>query len=552
MKDGNLNKLSGIYTIGTVTSKITIQGPIKKDTSSFLFSARGFLWGFLYQPLTRVFFKNMSIGYNFYDINAKYNRKINENNRIYFSFYSGDDNLVFRIKDEIINSPEKAAYTLRWGNILAAVRWNKIYSPKLFSNLTLAYTRYRYVSDFKYSDTNLNESMTNKYKTGINDLSLKYEFDYFLSDNYNIKTGADFILHSFNPGITQYVYRVKGNTINDTIIGNQTIHALENSFYFENNIQVGKKLNLNIGFRVSDYYTKQNNFFSFQPRILSRFSITDKFSVKVSYTEMQQNVHLLTSSTVSMPVEIWVPATEIAKPSGAKQFAVGSYKSMFNNELEFSIETYYKITKNLIAYKEGVSYQGTSQNWQQKIETNGKGISYGIELLLQKKTGKLTGWIGYTYSKTNRQFDNINNGNPYPFKYDRTHDLSIVCAYKINNNIDFSLAWVFGTGYPFTLPRGKYPIINDNDYNRFDFNSEVYIWEARNSRRMRSFHHLDLGINFRKGKKRGIRIWTVSIYNVYNRQNPYFYYIDNQNNDYKLYQQSLFPVIPSISYSFKY
>ncbi len=563
MKDGNINKLSVNYTIGTLISGVTVQAPLKKDTSSFLISARGFFWGFLYQPISRILLKDVSVGYNFYDVNAKFNRKINKNNRIYFSFYTGDDNLAFRIKDKIFNSPEKGSYTLRWGNFLSAVRWNKIYSPKLFSNLTLAYTRYRYVSAFKHTVSDTRELMTDKYKTGINDLSLKYEFDYFVSGNYDIKTGIDFISHSFNPGVTQFLYQIKDSTVSDFEVGNKSVRAYEGSFYLENKIKIADFIDLNVGVRIADYFAEKNHFFSVEPRILCGVSITDKSAVKLSYTEMQQNVHLLTSSTVSMPVEIWVPATKIAKPADAQQFAVGFFKSMIDSKLELSVEAYYKRTKNLIAYKEGISYQGTSQNWQQKIETDGKGISYGIELLLQKKIGKLTGWFAYTYSKTNRQFENINNGNPYPFKYDRTHDLSIVAAYKITDNIDVSISWVFGTGYPFTLPKGKYPIINDNsDYYKyydgepdkrfFTLDEEAYIWEDLNSRRMRSFHHLDLGVNFRKEKKRGIRTWAISVYNVYSRQNPYFYYVDYDKNEYKLFQQSLFPIIPSISYNFKF
>ncbi len=558
MKDGNMKKLSGNFTISSVTSKIYLDGPIKKDKSSFMFSARGFLWGVVYQPLMRVLLQDMSVGYNFYDINAKYNHKINKNNRIYFSFYNGDDNLQFKISDKIIGSPEKALYSLKWGNLMTAIRWNKVFSPKIFSNLTFAYTRYRYVSDFSYTNKTDQETeyINYNYNTGINDLSLKYEFDYFVRDFYKIKTGTDFTIHSFNPGISNSVYKINDTIKNNNNVGNKPIMAIENTYYFENELKIGNKFTTNIGLRMSNYFVDNDYFTSFEPRILNRLSLNKNLSVKASYTKTKQNVHLLTSSTVSMPVDIWVPATSVAKPSEAHQFALGIYKSIYNNKIEFSVETYYKKLSNLIAYKEGISYQGASQNWEDKIETAGNGTSYGVELLIQKKHGKATGWIAYTYSKTDRQFDNINNGNRYPFKYDRKHDLSLVLNYKISKNINISGTWVFGTGYPFTLPSGKYPIINDSDGWEgsldFVYNDDVYIWEDRNSRRMRSFHHLDLGANFEKQTKRGSRTWTISIYNVYNRQNPYYYYMRYEKREWKLYQQSLFPIIPSISYSFKF
>jgi len=196
----------------------------------------------------------------------------------------------------------------------------------------------------------------------------------------------------------------------------------------------------------------------------------------------------------------------------------------------------------LIAYKEGVNYKAASTSWENKIEIRGKGSSYGIEILFQKNTGKTTGWLAYTYSKTIRQFDNINNGKKFPFKYDRTHDLSIVLNKKINKRISFSASWVFGSGYPYTLPMNKYIDADDNN--------EIFNWSNRNSFRMRSFHHLDLSLFFSKHKKNGIRKWSVNIYNVYNRQNPYYYYLSNDSGTWKLYQQSLFPIIPSINYSF--
>lgn len=280
---------------------------------------------------------------------------------------------------------------------------------------------------------------------------------------------------------------------------------------------------------------------------------------------MHQYIHLLTNSGQGIPVDFWVPSTQNVPPSKSTQYTFGFVTSAFH-QLELSCETYYKTINNLINFKDGESYLGTNKNWEEKIETKGYGKSYGVEFLLQKKYGKTTGWIAYTYGKSTRQFNNINNGKTYPFKYDRTHDISIVFNRKLSKTVDFSLTWVYGTGYALTMPSSKYYVHDFNPKNPSlsepDINTEeIYIYTEKNAFRAEAYHRLDLGLNFRKEIKWGTRTLNLSIYNLYNRKNPYFYTLStkptsniNSNGNEKVYllRNSLFPFIPSISYSIKF
>jgi len=548
MKDGNMKKITGNATISMITSKFLIEGPIKKDTSSFLFSTRGLYWGFVYAGLSKILFNDFMINYNFYDVNAKFNRIINKKNRIYLSFYYGDDNFVPRVFTDV--KDEKIIFPTRWGNFLTSVRWNKTFNSKLFSNATILYTRYRYNNSINYS--NKQEKFNYSYLTGINDFSAKYELQYSANNYLNIRLGANYTYHEFNPGFFKENKLENDTILLDTTYGNNKIYAQEANSYIENKIKINDYINFNLGLRFSNYFVEKQHFGAFEPRLLANIKINSTTSIKASFTQNTQNIHLLTSSTVGMPVDLWVPATAIATPEKSTQYSIGFYKIF--DKYFVSVESYYKKMNNLIAYSEGYGHYGAAQNWQQKIETKGKGTSYGLEILVEKKSGDITGWISYTYANTNRQFENINNGLAYPFKYDRRHTLNIVANYKISEKINISASWVYGSGYPFTMAIGKYPYIDD-ERNSFEpeFYDIAYIYPDKNSFRMRAFHHLDISANFTKKIKRGIRTWSISIYNVYNRQNPFYYYMDtDQQNNWRLYQQSLFPIIPSISYSLKF
>jgi hypothetical protein len=286
--------------------------------------------------------------------------------------------------------------------------------------------------------------------------------------------------------------------------------------------------------------------------------------LKVSYSSMNQYIHLLTGSGPNMQNDIWVPVTDAIPPSFSRQYAIGFEKTFKNGMYEVSLEGYHKTMNNLITYKDGVAILSSASEWQTQVESDGKGKSYGLEFLLQKTKGFATGWIAYTFSKVTRQFENKNYGRPYPFKYDRTHDVSIVYLQKIKSNIQFSATWVYGTGNPYTLAAGKYKMISGVDDDLKTYLTYGQVYNDLNSYRMRAYHKLDVGLNFYKTVKRGERTWSINIYNLYNRQNPYYYFLDTSYQfDQKgriipegtktvLKQQSYFPIIPSISYSLKF
>ena len=553
MKEGNTKETHGSVMLGLIAAKAHIEGPIKQDTTSYIVSFRRLLYDLISRPISKMATGN-SVGYNFYDFNAKLNHMLNQNNRIYGSFYMGDDKAQSKSKTVSESYIETYKYAQKWGNIAGSLRWNHLFNQKLFSNITLSYTRYRFLADMlsTYEEENVSEEYFYNFNSGVQDLSFKMDFDYNVSTNYRMKFGILSVYHTFKPETRNYGSPGLNSTQLSTSLVNSQLSAWEHAVYLENIFNIGSKLCFNVGLRTALYKENIESYYSFEPRLLANFRINKTTSAKASYAKMQQNIHLLTSSGADMPVNLWFPATDKIPPSSANQWAIGLAKSYKNGLYELSLEGYYKEMNNLITYKEGLSYLGSSTLWEDKVEKDGLGKSYGLELLFQKKLGKATGWIGYTLSKTNRQFENINNGEPYAYRFDRRHDLSIALNHKLKENVDLSATWIFGTGNAFTMAVGKYYTPD---------NTEIHIYEGKNTFRMRSYHRLDVGVNFHKKKKRGERTWSLSIYNLYNRENPYYYFFDTKESSSYLSnetaarvvkQNSLFPFIPSVSYSFKF
>jgi len=564
MKEGNNKKFGGNASLGLLSGKIMIEGPIEKDTSSFLVSYRRFLYDIFMRPITKIITKNTSSGYYFQDFNLKVNHMFSAKDRLYFSIYFGDDKMMLNFNENDNNIINEAKHIKKWGNFLTALRWNHLFNNKMFGNFIFSFTRYRFNMEMNSRFTNSDNVHENHHSffSGIYDLSFKPNFEYYLSPKYKMRFGILSTYHIFKPGITSFNSKTNQTEIINKLVSEIEIYALENAGYFENEIKLSDKLNTNLGIRYSTYFVNEKLFSFFEPRFLINYLITENHSIKASFSKMHQNVHLLSNSGVGMPVDFWMPSTEIVHPSKSFQYTIG-YAGTFKKNLEFSIEAFYKEMKNLTTLKEGESYFGTNKTWNDKIETDGYGTVYGIDFLLQKKIGFITGWIGYTWMKNYRSFENINNGKEYPYKYDRRHDFSIVINYKLNENIDYSLTWVYGTGQALTLPVAKYyiPMIFPGSSNLENFYmEEIYIYTDKNAFRAKAYHRLDIGINFRKSKKWGERIWNISIYNLYNRKNPYSYYFSSvdthtsSGNQEKmsLFQQSLFPIIPSVSYSIKF
>jgi len=560
MKEGNMKKIAGEGSIGLIASRLTIEGPIKKDKTSFIVSGRRTYIDLLIRPLSKAASQGAGVGgYYFYDINAKANHIFSDKDRIYFSVYAGNDRFFAKASNSYLNSgttyESNVEFNLGWGNITSALRWNHIINSKLFSNVAVTYSKYKFYVNAKNENIEKSSSGTTiesynlKHFSGVRDWSGKIDFDFLPSPDHYIKFGTSGIYHTFNTGAIQFKTESINFTTIDTTLGVEPIDAGEFALYFEDDIRFTARLKANAGVHLSGFLVNGQFYYSVQPRLSLRYFLTDEWAVKGSYAIMNQYIHLLSNSGIDLPTDLWVPTTDIVKPQRSQQVAAGVARSIFDNKYELSIEAYYKTMNNLIEYSAGANFLEVNSDWQQKIEV-GKGWSYGAELFIQKKSGKTTGWIGYTLSWSNRQFENLNFGKPYPYKYDRRHDFSIVISHKIDEHIDLSATWVYGTGNAISLPIAHYQAMSA--YYGISGN-EIQYYVDKNSFRMRAYHRLDFGVNFHKKKKWGERTWSIGVYNMYNRKNPYFLYFsyDNQGNR-QLKQVSLFPLLPSVSYGFKF
>ena len=565
MKEGNKKELHGEGAIGLVASKIALEGPIDKGRTSFIVSGRRTYLDLLARPIIKAASSDdLSSGYYFYDLNAKINHKFSDRDHLYLSAYLGDDEAYSTYENDYIENNTKYDYKdkygLKWGNIISALRWNHIWNKKLFSNTTFTYSRYRFkvFEDYQEEITTLDSSSQkffyNEYQSGIRDFAAKIDLEFLPNPDHYIRFGISGIHHMFNPGIFSYQDFMEA----DTTLGSVSINALEFAAYLEDDFRIGEKLKINTGLHLSGFKVNDEFYHSLQPRLGLRYLINNNLSLKASYADMTQYIHLLTNSGIGLPTDLWVPVTPDVPPQNSSQAALGFAKT-FMDQFEVSIEGYYKWMDNLIEYKEGATYLDLEQDWQDKIE-NGQGKSYGAEFFIQKKTGNLSGWFGYTLSWTNRQFANLNFGRTFPYKYDRRHDVSLAVTRKVRSNFDFSLAWVYGTGNAITLPTAVYPKFSRNYYygyysqsDGYYYSSDIKHYEGRNGFRMPAYHRLDISISWKKEKKWGERTWTLAFYNLYNRKNPFFIdtgYDDEGNK--KFIQYSLFPVIPSVRYSFKF
>ncbi|MDP3435428.1 MAG: TonB-dependent receptor [Bacteroidota bacterium] len=572
MKDGNEKELHGNFSIGLISSKINLEGPLVKDKTTFNFSARRTYADLLARPFMISSSNGDDVGgYFFHDLNMKITHKFSDRSRVYLSGYTGRDKAYYRGDSKYININEdnteetiqtKDKFSLGWGNITTALRWNYIFSNKLFANTTITYSRYLF--DVMENTTNKNlttgkilDEFGLNYKSGIEDFGFKMDFDYFPAPNHRVKFGGSIIDHTFRPGILAFKESDRESTAKiDTAFGNPNIRAQEMYAYIEDNFDLSARLSVNVGLHTSGFLVDDTFYASLQPRLSARFMASDRLSLKAAYSKMSQNIHLLSSSTINLPTDLWLPTTKKVKPQTSHLFALGGVYKV-NPAIDFSIEGFYKSMTNLLEYKEGASFVGATTGWEDKVEL-GKGWSYGAEFLLEKTIGKTTGWIGYTWSKAERQFDNLNWGRKFYARYDRRHDVSFVMTHKFSKRFDVGMTWVYGTGNAVTLPTQNVSAAN-TPYLQYVYPTYEYFGQ-RNNYRMPSYHRMDVGFNFHKQKKHGIRTWNLSFYNAYSRQNPFFLYFEQTSEaEYeqtgktkKLNQLSLFPIIPSISYSYKF
>jgi outer membrane receptor for ferrienterochelin and colicin len=563
MKEGNMKKIKGEGSVGMISSKIMLEGPIKSDKTSFAVSARRTYIDMLARPIILAASNGQGVGgYYFYDMNAKLNHKFSDKSRLYLSGYMGNDKFYLTSIDTYVSNGNTHKETfqtgLQWGNAIAALRWNYLITPKLFSNTTLTFSRYRFNTGLSFEEEisgngpTVNNKFAYDYISGIRDYSAKVDFDYTPHPDHYIKFGTGYTFHTFTPGVNQFQINDGGQALVDTTFGSETIYAHEYWGYIGDDFKINDRLKTNIGLHISGFSVQGKTYGAIQPRFSGRYLVNEKSSVKLSYAHMAQYLHLLTNAGIGLPTDLWLPPTENIKPQLSHQVAAG-YAQTVRKKFELSVEAYYKTMANLIEYKDGASFLGNAENWENKVEV-GKGWAYGAEFLFEKKIGKTSGWIGYTLAWSNRQFENLNFGQPFPYKYDRRNDIGIAVTHKFNERVDIGIVWVYGTGNAVTLGTERYLSYSAVNYtNSFYSPYELEHIESRNNYRMKSYHRLDIGVNLHKETRFGERTWSLGLYNAYSRQNPFFLYFSNDDlGNRRLTQVSLFPIIPSLSYSFKF
>ena len=541
--NGNSKKISISGGLGVISSRITAEGPIVKDKLSFIASARR-TYADLFLKMTKKDFRDNTL--YFYDLNGKLSYNVGKKDKIYLSGYYGRDNLGTDI------------FGFSWGNATGTLRWNHIINSKLFSNTSAIYSNYNYRIKVEQ------QNMKIELNSGIKDWNGKQDFTWFASTNNTVKFGLNVTYHTFLPGerLSKGV-----SSVPDVILQQQ--QGFESALYLSNSQKIGNLINLEYGFRLSMYnamgpanvYTYneagdiigQTNYakgeviktyFEPEPRFSFSFMLNETSSIKVSYQRMAQYVHLLSTSTSDSPTDVWIPSSAIVKPETSNQVSLGYFRNFKNNTFETYVEVYYKSMGNQIDYKDG-----TDIFLNPYIEADlafGVGRSYGIEFFLKKRLGKFTGWVGYTLSKTEKQFDLINNGKWYSARQDRTNDVSLVSMYELNKRITLASTFVYYTGDAVTMPSGRY-IINGNI---------VPLYTERNGYRMPDYFRVDVSMNLKNKSEHKIKsFWNFSIYNVTGRKNAYSIYFEEKEDDpgqlqaVKLY---LFYIVPSITWNFKF
>jgi hypothetical protein len=543
MKEGNLKEYQTTGNVGLISSNLSFEGPIKEDVSSFMVSARRTYADLFLKLAPEKDLRDARL--YFYDLNMKVNFKLNETNRIFISGYLGRDK--FRMQNQ---------FGFDWGSKTATIRLNHTFNEKLFANSSLIYSDYSYQIDIAGDNDVLLGSR-------IQDMNLKQDFSWYLNSRNTIKFGCNLIFHKIIPG---EIEAAPGSAYNTLAV--RPRRAIESSFYMSNSQQISDHLQIYYGLRLAlfsnvgpgDFYQfdvsgKQINSISYdhfnwvktqggpEPRLALNYKLGLQSAIKASYNRIYQFIHLLSNSTSSTPTDVWLPSSDNVKPQISDQWSVGWFRNSKANMYETSIEVYYKNLQNQIDYKNGADLIFNSTVEAELVY--GRGWAYGAELLAKKNYGRLTGWLGYTWSKTMRQFDQIQS-NPFPARQDRLHDFSVVVLYDLSRKVKISAVWVYNTGNAVTFPSGKYIIEG----------KPVSYYTKRNGYRMPDYHRLDLGMTWmRKQTAKFESSWNFSVYNAYGRENAYFIsFRQNKENpeQTEAVQISLFKVIPSVSYKFKF
>lgn len=558
MKEGNNKEYQYEGGIGLIASRFSVQGPLKKNKASFIVSGRRTYVDALVKPFVKKTSQFYGSGYYFYDLNAKLNYQFSEKDRLYLSGYFGRD--VF----DFVNGRQSLDVAIPWGNATGTLRWNHVFNNKLFANTTAVY------NDYHFSFSAAQENFTVKLSSGIRDLSLKQDFDFYPAPNHKLKFGFLYTHHRFTPSVISG----RQDSVSFNPLNAQIKFAHEAALYLQDDWEISERLNVNAGLRYSGFQqigpyklystdadgnrTDSTVFGSgkavktyggAEPRLTLRYSLNEETSVKASVAHNLQYIHLVSNAGTTLPTDLWVPSTYIVQPQKSWLYAAGLFKNFKNNSFETSVEVYYKDMQNQIEYREGYTPNTIADTEEDFVF--GRGWSYGSEFFVNKVKGRFTGWIGYTLSWTWRRFNDLNFGNKYPAKYDRRHDLSAVAMYTLNDRWKLSATFVYGSGNAATLPRRFYIVdgVLTQEYSSI------------NQYRLPAYHRLDLSAVLQGKKNEGRKFkteWVFSVYNAYSRQNPYFIYFDQTGSPYdgtlqvQAKQVSIFPIIPAVTWNFKF
>ncbi len=588
-KEGNMKEYHGSASIGLISGNLNFEGPIIKDRTSFNIGLRRTWLDVLSAPAVAIANKitkkdgtRLRARYAFHDLNLKVNHIFNDRSRMYLSLYNGNDVLKggstdFPDQDSDNNYNYDSDVSLRWGNIMATAGWTYVFNNRLFGKVSGVFTRYHSrlrntehdvvgnEGDEDYSDS-FRENETN---TGITDFGLRTSFDYLPASAHHIRFGGDYLVHRFHPEYNRSVAYEKNEETSVEIgqeFANDLLWGHEAGVYAEDDWTLSSAVRLNAGLRFSLFNVQGKTYTGLEPRVSLRWLLDDNLSFKASYSRMNQYVHLISNSFISLPTDAWMPVTRKLKPLISDQVSAGFYYNL-NKEYNFSVEGYYKTLDNLLEYRDGHTFTPSFVNWEDKL-TAGEGRSYGAEFMVRKETGRTTGWVGYGLSWSDRQFDELNQGARYPARFDNRHKLNIVVMHKISPKVELSAAWSYASGNHVTLSLENYyengtgsPTNNDNHY--VGASESIDYYEGRNNYQLPAYHRLDLGIKIYRPKKKGrMGIWTVSIYNVYSRMNPFMIYksdktVPDPGSSYgknvPVFKTiGIMPIIPSISYTYKF
>ena len=563
--DGNMKEYHGCVGVSAISDKLHIEGPIIKDRTSFSASARG-MHTILFDRLIHAF--GSPANYYFYDLHGKVTHRFRSGkDRLFLNFYNGLDEFYYKDEQTDQETTANTRLSVRWGNLVTALRWNHIFSSKLFSNTTLAYNRYKMVmgtdvhaKGFYGDGTSMMQDVTFDYHSGMRDWSFKTDFDYTPVPQHLIRFGGEYVFHRFVPETVALLMASdgSGNGLDKDYGGEGVRHyGHDASLFFEDDMALGEFFSVNPGLHATLFATEGKAYFSLEPRLSLKYSTPDGIAVKAAYSRMSQYVHLLSSSQMSLPMDLWVPITKDIRPEKSDQGSLGVYFDGLKG-WEFSLEGYFKWVDGVLEYKDGVNFMVGTSNWENKVEM-GVGRAYGLELYVEKTTGKTTGWLGYTLAKSERRFPggSISFGQWFPYRYDRRHNLNIVVNHHLTDNIDLGATWSFCTGGTTTMPERQAITADPGGQVK-----QTDMISHRNNYRLPASHHLNLSANFHRKHRRGESIWNISVYNVYNRMNPNFVFknltqrYDPASGSYvkqvELTKLTILPIIPSVGYTYSF